>query len=96
MKPSEQFLKYRVQIREIVEANRASNPRVFGSVLTGNDSDESDLDILVDPTDETTLFDISAIQYELNELLGIQVDVHTPMSIPESFRESIVSVAKAV
>jgi predicted nucleotidyltransferase len=47
-----------------------SNVRVFGSALHGDDTAESDLDLLVDPTPETTLFDIAKIQIELRNLLG--------------------------
>jgi predicted nucleotidyltransferase len=55
-------------IRHVVESHRARNARVFGSVLCGQDTDSSDLDLLIDPTPETTLFDISAIRVELRKL----------------------------
>ncbi len=45
-------------------AHRARNARVFGLVVRGEDDDRSDLDVLVDPTEETTLMDISATQVE--------------------------------
>jgi hypothetical protein len=57
MKPSEALASNRAAIRHVVESHRARNARVFGSVLRGQDTDSSDLDILVDPTPETTLFD---------------------------------------
>jgi predicted nucleotidyltransferase len=72
------------------------NARVFGSVLRGQDTDDSDLDILIDPTPETTLFDIGAIRHELAELLGIPVDVLTPNALPESFRASVLAQALPV
>ena len=49
MKPSIALQTHRKEIRRIVAANRASNARVFGSVAAGEDSDGSDLDLLVDP-----------------------------------------------
>lgn len=52
--------------------DRACNARVFGSVVHGNDTEDSDLDILIDPTPETTLFDIGAIRHELLQLLGVR------------------------
>ncbi len=58
MKPSDALRQYRVEIRRIVESGHARNPRVFGSVVHGKDTETSDLDILVDPTQETTMFDI--------------------------------------
>lgn len=48
MKPSEALNTHRAAIRQIVESHRARNARVFGSVLHGLDTDDSDLDILVD------------------------------------------------
>jgi len=47
MKPSETLLAHRAAIRAIVEAHRASNARVFGSVVHGSDTEDSDLDILI-------------------------------------------------
>jgi len=96
MKPSEALSRNREKIRSIVEDNRARNARVFGSVIHGEDKESSDLDILVDPTAETTLFDIGAIQHELNELLGVRVDVLTPMALPEKFRDSVIAQAVQV
>lgn len=89
-KPSDAFQTHRAAIRLIVEGHRACNPRVFGSVAQGCDTEESDLDILVDPTPETTLFDIGAIRHELLQLLGVPVDVLTPKSLPEAFRAAVL------
>lgn len=86
MRPSEALSLHRDRIREIALSHRVTNPRVFGSVLRGEDTEGSDLDILVEPTAETTLFDIGAIQFELSELLDVSIDVLTPRALPEKFR----------
>jgi len=78
MKPSIALQQHREAIKQIVERHHARNVRVFGSVLYGEDTNDSDLDLLIDPTHETTLFDIGAIRHELLQLLGVQVDVLTP------------------
>lgn len=96
MKPSTAFQTHRDAIRRIVEEHRASNPRVFGSVLQGCDTEDSDLDLLIDPTPETTLFDIGAIRHELLELLGVPVDVLTPKALPEKFRATVLAEAVPV
>ena len=49
MKPSQVLDLHREAIRRIVLANDALNPRVFGSVIHGHDTEHSDLDLLVDP-----------------------------------------------
>jgi len=96
MKPSDALNSNRAEIRRVVEAHRARNARVFGSVLHGQDTDGSDLDILIDPTPETTLFDIGAIRHELGQLLGVPVDVLTPNALPDRFRARVLAEARAV
>lgn len=96
MKPSVALATHREAIRRVVEAHRACNARVFGSVIHGDDTEGSDLDILVDPTPETTLFDIGAIRHELLQLLGVPVDVLTPKALPEKFRAVVLSEARPV
>lgn len=96
MKPSEALSRHREDIRRIVEARHARNARVFGSVLHGHDTERSDLDILVDTTDKTSLLDIGYIRHELSTLLGVPVDVLTPDSLPDSFRDEVLSKAVPV
>ena len=96
MKPSEALVSNRAAIRRVVESHHARNARVFGSVLHGEDTDSSDLDILIDPTPDTTLFDIGAIRHELGKLLGVSVDVLTPKALPDSFRAKILAEARPV
>jgi hypothetical protein len=96
MKPSLALATHREAIRRIVESHRACNARVFGSVIRGEDTEESDLDLLIDPTPETTLFDIGAIRHELLKLLGVPVDVLTPKALPEKFRATVLAEAVRV
>jgi hypothetical protein len=93
MKPSIALNAHRAEIRSIIEAHHASNARVFGSVATCTDVDGSDLDVLIDPTFETTLLDIGAIRLKLRQLLGIPVDVLTPNALPEKFRNQVIAQA---
>ncbi len=94
MKPSEALALHREAIRSVVEAHRARNARVFGSVLRGEDKDGSDLDILVDPMPEMSLLDIGHMRHELTELLGVPVDVLTPESLPDNFRVAVLDEAR--
>jgi predicted nucleotidyltransferase len=96
MRPSVALQTNRAAVREIALRHRVSDIRVFGSVLHGDDKDGSDLDLLVEPTNETTLMDIGAIRYELRKLLGINVDVLTPKALPESFRAQVLAEAVPV
>ena len=96
MRPSIALQENRAAIRSVVERHRARNARVFGSVLHGDDLDGSDLDILIDPTPDTTMFDIGAIRHELLQLLGVPVDVLTPNALPDSFRAQVIAEAQPV
>jgi predicted nucleotidyltransferase len=96
MRPSTLLDQHREAIRQIVAAHRASNPRVFGSVLYGEDTEDSDLDLLVEPDDAMTLFDVGAIRAELRDLLGITVDIVTPRALPERFRSQVLAEAVPV
>jgi len=61
-------------------------PRVYGSVLSGADTEESDLDLLADATETTTLFMLARLEHAAQELLGVRVSILTPGFLPEKFR----------
>jgi len=71
MNPSVALKLHGHAIAELTGRFRAANPRVFGSVLHDNDSDGSDLDLLVDALPGTTLFDLGGLQLALEDLLGV-------------------------
>ena len=85
MLPSQALALHRDAIRNLAQRFRVSNPRVFGSVLHGTDTEESDLDLLVDPQPGTTLLDLGGLQWELKELMVVRVDVRTPKDLPDHF-----------
>ena len=93
MKPSELLQQYRDQVRQIALRHGMRSVSVFGSVLTGTDTEDSDLDLLVEPTPMTSSFDIGGVQFEVSELLGIPVDVLTPDALPMAFRSRVIAEA---
>jgi uncharacterized protein len=96
MRPSEALNIHRDVIREIASRHRVTNVRVFGSVLRGEDTDDSDLDLLVEPTDETTMMDIARLQLEVARTLHVTVDILTPRALPDKFREQVIREARAL
>ncbi len=56
-------------------------------------TDDSDLDILVDALPDATLLDLGAIQVELEDLLGVPVDVVTPQDLSPKFRIAVLRAA---
>ena len=96
MKPSLILERHRIAVREAARRHRVVTPRVFGSVARGVDRDGSDLDLLVDTLPGATLFDLGALQEELEMLLGVPVDVRTPADLPKSFRAEALAEAQPV
>jgi predicted nucleotidyltransferase len=93
VKPSKVLHQYRESIRRIIERSSLRNPRVFGSAARGNDLDGSDLDLLVDADPGTTLFDLGGVQMEIEELLGVPVELLTPNDLPPKLRERVLKEA---
>lgn len=83
-------------VRETVFRFRATNPRVFGSVLHGTDRDGSDIDLLVDALPDATLLDLGDLAEELKLLLGVDVDLLTPGDLPPKFRAKVLAEAQPV
>ena len=96
MRPSDALDMNRAAVREATSRFRTANPRIFGSVLHGTDKDGSDLDLLVDALPGATLFDLSGLQLELEDLLGVHVDLLTPGDLPRKFRDNVLAEAKPV
>jgi uncharacterized protein len=96
MRPSQALDLHRARIRQIALSHRVQDIRVFGSTVRGEDIEGSDLDLLVEPTSETTLLDIGAIRFELKQLLGLDIDVLTPNALPDKVRARVLSEARPV
>ena len=96
MKPSIVLDLKRSAVREAASRFRTVNPRIFGSVLHGTDKDGSDLDMLVDALPGTTLFDLGGLQIELEDLLGVHVDLLTPGDLPAKFRDQVLAEARPI
>jgi predicted nucleotidyltransferase len=96
LKPSVALERHRVAVREAAGRFRSANPRVFGSAAHGADMEGSDLDILVDALPGATLFDLGALQAELEDLLGVPIDLLTPGDLPPKLRESILADAQPI
>jgi hypothetical protein len=96
MRPSEVLPKHRDTIRQLVNEAGMANPRVFGSVLRGEDQEDSDLDILVDPSPRTSLLDLAGLQIEIEARTGVKVDLLTPGFLHPRFREKVLAEAASL
>lgn len=96
MKPSTAIRLKGHMVREVTRRYRATNARIFGSVVRGADQEGSDLDILVDALPGATLFDLGGLQAELEDLLGVPVDLLTPGDLPPKLRSQVTAEARPV
>jgi uncharacterized protein len=77
MRPSLALSEHADQVRQVLARFGLSNPRIFGSAARSEDTEDSDLDVLVDPSPDTTLYDLAGAETELEVLLGCKVEVVT-------------------
>jgi hypothetical protein len=83
----------RQQIMALAEKHGAHNVRVFGSVARGEARLDSDIDFLVELEPGRSLFDLGGLLYELQLLLGVEVDVVTENGLRARIREHIMREA---
>ena len=74
-RPSARVEQHRASIRALVAEHHAASPRIFGSIARGDDEPGSDVDLLVDFTDEASLLGEIDLQLALADLLQVDVDV---------------------
>jgi hypothetical protein len=67
----------------------ASNVRVFGSVARGEDTKDSDIDVLVDLSPRTGLVALSRLERELSQIMGVAVDVVPSDSLRRHMRTEV-------
>ena len=92
----ESLRQQRTAVLDAAQRHKAHKLRVFGSVARGAERSASDIDILVDALPGTTLFDLGALQVELEELLGANVDLVTPGDLLMPFRNAVLAEAVAI
>ena len=94
--PSRALQTHKGVILDIATQFGATNIRVFGSALHGTDSEESDLDLLVDMPEGTTLIEIIGLEQAIEDNLGVRVEVLTDKDLPSSFRENVLLEARSL
>ncbi|MDD3618659.1 MAG: nucleotidyltransferase family protein [Desulfobulbaceae bacterium] len=88
--------KKREEIIRLSAKHGAKNIRVFGSVARGDESEDSDIDILVDLEKGRSLLDLSGLLIDLQKLLDRKVDVVTEKSLHWYIRDKILKEAREI
>ncbi len=92
-RPSERLARLRAKVLQACAAAGADNVRVFGSIARGEDSTQSDIDLLVDLRPEATLLELAGLREDLADLLGSRVDVATPGMLKPAVRKRALAEA---
>jgi len=81
-------------VNKVAESYPIKKVSYFGSYADGNATEDSDLDLLVEfkPDEKISLFEVSGIKIDMEDLLNIPVDV-IPLPLPEN---SIIEINKVV
>ncbi len=94
MRPSAALIAKRHEILAAAHRHGARNVRVFVSSVTGEDRDGSDLDLLVDIADDTSLLDLARLQREIEAVAGVPVDLVTIEDLPARVRPRVLLDAR--
>ncbi|WP_168929488.1 helix-turn-helix domain-containing protein [Nocardioides sp. GY 10113] len=95
-RPSTRVDLHRPEIRALVAEHHAVAPRLIGSVARGEDRPGSDVDLLVDFTDEATLLDEVGLRLALTDLLQVAVDVVAADTLRGEMRDRVLGEAVPV
>ena len=68
-------------VQRLARANRIGSVQVFGSVARGDDTPSSDVDLLVEPEPDASLFDFAQFELDMEALLERRVDVVSRRSL---------------
>lgn len=92
-RPSKRLEQHRDSVRALVARHHATSPRVFGSVARGEDEPGSDVDLLVEFSDEASLLDEIGLRLALADLLQVDVDVVAADTLRGPMRDRVLAEA---
>lgn len=91
----DQIRQFSPQLLKIAKKHGISSIYVFGSVARGDNTSQSDIDFLVELQEGASLFGVAGFSYELEELLGVPVDVVPLSTLPQvKDREFVINIQK--
>jgi len=86
----------REEILRICESHGGHNVRVFGSVARGEETTQSDIDILLEFEKGRSLFDQIGLIDDLTEFFHQKVDVVSEPALNRHIREQVLKEAVAI
>jgi predicted nucleotidyltransferase len=96
MRPSIALSSQRDRVLALAAARGAGRVRVFGSVARDTDHEGSDIDLLVDMPPGTSLLHLVGLQMEIEEALGVKVDLCTESELHPDLKARVLAEARAI
>ena len=96
MRPSIALSSQRDRVLALAAARGAGRLRVFGSVARDTDHEGSDIDLLVDMPPGTSLLHLVGLQMEIEEALGVKVDLCTESELHPDLKARVLAEARAI
>lgn len=93
---AQRLREHKTTVRRIVREAGGRNVRVFGSVATGQDRQDSDIDLLFTPSRPLSLMELGRVERELAGVLGVAVDLVPDTSLRPDLRERVWAEAVAL
>ena len=85
--------KHRKQVLELAKRRGVRSVSVFGSYAKGKAGKDSDIDLLVDPEAHCSLIDLISLKYDIEDLLGVKVDIVSRKGISPYLKDKIIDEA---
>jgi predicted nucleotidyltransferase len=94
MNTKEDILRTLRELRQEIRVNyKVKEIGVFGSVIRGEQTEKSDIDVLVDFEEDASFFDLVGLGLFLEEKLNQKVDVVSKRALREEIKDSILAEA---
>jgi predicted nucleotidyltransferase len=85
--------KHTSEIRRIIAEAGGSNVRVFGSVATGQDHEDSDIDLLFTMGTPLSLMQLGALEGRISDVLDTEIDLVPDSILRPEFRDRALAEA---
>lgn len=89
-KINKNIIKIKPQIIKIIKKSGIKKAGIFGSYARGDQKASSDIDILIEPTNEMGFFEVVKLEDELKEKLKKKIDLLTYASIHKLLKKRIL------
>jgi len=96
MTASDALQRHRTEVLRLAAQYGAVDVRVFGSVARGYANEHSDIDLVVRMQPGRSVFDIGGLLMDLQDLLGLRVDIVTERGLRPRIRERVLREAVPV